>query len=494
MLKKLINIKCIAILSAVFITAVWQILFVVYLPDGDTDAYAHHVIAREIIMNPGNLSVHWVWLPLFHYISAALIIIGAKMQTLRFFNIALTIAISYYTFHYTRKSSGSGKTAFFAFILTIFMPLGILMGTTAQPEPLFSLLFLVFIILFTSKKFILSSLILSFLSLLRYESWSVLFIIGIYTIIMIYKKRSIYLDDFGKNLSVYLNIILPVLAILFWSFLRYPYDGKFMGFIGGTKEFVFDALKLSENNDWGISDVFYDTFHYIFWIPFLFYGLNLFFIIPGLRDTIKNQKWLFIFGLGILAFISLSWIFKSNLGLNRHFTSLIPLYSIIIANGINRITDKNNIHRIDIIKWIYLKKRIPIKNIILFISGIICLFYLTMWLYIWWDIHKDGYPQREEAAVYLNSLNDDRKILCNDAVIEIISNIDYRRFDRFWMDDKDNTRKHIMNITEQHGLIYVVTTDNKLDYFEGLCRIIYKSDFVKNSGRKIIILKSGEEK
>jgi len=40
--------------------AAWRVACVLTGPDVDTDAYAHHMIARAILADPTDLSVHWV--------------------------------------------------------------------------------------------------------------------------------------------------------------------------------------------------------------------------------------------------------------------------------------------------------------------------------------------------------------------------------------------------------------------------------------------------
>ena len=45
--------------------------------DVDTDAYGHFAIARALLHEPANLSVHWVWLPGYHYLVWALLFVTA---------------------------------------------------------------------------------------------------------------------------------------------------------------------------------------------------------------------------------------------------------------------------------------------------------------------------------------------------------------------------------------------------------------------------------
>src|SRR5260370_39001027 len=60
--------------------AAWRIACVAAGPDVDTDAYAHHMIARAILADPRDLACHWVWLPLFHYAQVPLVAVGGTMD------------------------------------------------------------------------------------------------------------------------------------------------------------------------------------------------------------------------------------------------------------------------------------------------------------------------------------------------------------------------------------------------------------------------------
>ena len=53
---------------------------VLYLPDGEADAYGHFGAARALVEDPTNLKVHWVWLPGWHYVLWAMIRCGLSFQ------------------------------------------------------------------------------------------------------------------------------------------------------------------------------------------------------------------------------------------------------------------------------------------------------------------------------------------------------------------------------------------------------------------------------
>ncbi|HEY2513369.1 MAG TPA: hypothetical protein VGI39_21015, partial [Polyangiaceae bacterium] len=42
----------------------------------DTDAPGHLGIARALLSDPTNITLHWVWLPAYHYVLAGLLWLG----------------------------------------------------------------------------------------------------------------------------------------------------------------------------------------------------------------------------------------------------------------------------------------------------------------------------------------------------------------------------------------------------------------------------------
>src|SRR5580692_5844203 len=84
---------------------VWRGACVFAGPDIDTDAYAHHMIARQILADPGDLAVHWVWLPLFHYLQVPFVAAGGTMNGVRWANVLLSAVLPIVLFRYVRVSS-----------------------------------------------------------------------------------------------------------------------------------------------------------------------------------------------------------------------------------------------------------------------------------------------------------------------------------------------------------------------------------------------------
>ena len=214
--------------------AVWRAACVVAGPDIDTDAYAHHMIARAVLSDPFDLAVHWVWLPLFHYLQVPLVALGGTMDFVRWVNVilaaALPVAVYVYVSHTTNlfgvgapnNKPGAAPndkpgaapndkpgaapndkpgaapndkpgaapndkpgtahlglwppqaTALFAALLAAACPISMQIGTTAQPEPLFALLVFGVATAFQFRRDVTAAVLLGAAVLLRYEAWAAL--------------------------------------------------------------------------------------------------------------------------------------------------------------------------------------------------------------------------------------------------------------------------------------------------------------------------------
>jgi len=472
--------------STIIIVAVRQIFFILTIPDADTDAYIHHSIARQIIMYPKDLSIHWVWLPLFHYLSSGAILLGANMETIRFANVFIRALIPILLFFFLFKEHKENNLfiAFVSSFLCALFPIGVLIGTTAQPEPLFALLILLYIISVSNNRIIISSILLSLACILRYEAWAVLFATFLIYIYDVYKNKNSVIN---KNI---LNVLLPGIFILIWALSREPFDGKLFGFLFQTQQFANDALKETNSFQGGFIKIITDLIHYPLFVPAIFTGLSIIFAPFGLPKFHKQNKYFFYSSIGILVFITASWMMKSNLGLNRHFIVLIPFYTTLTAYGILAVS--NYLKRFSD-KFIFLN-RINIKTSISAIVLVSCLIYLVMWLYIWNNNHKEGFPEKKVSAEFIKNLPDGNTIFCNDAIVEIFSEIDFKRFNHTWMENNPAVSDIILQTAKNEGWVYVITTPEKWRNINNIGEKIFQSPINYKTNTTILILKVVKQK
>lgn len=481
MLRAKQNIELLILLSVISFVIIWQFLFIVQLPDGDTDAYAHFIISRDLIRNPYNLSAHWVWLPLFHYIGAFFVFIGTDLEPIRFVNLILWNATPIILFLYLKKKLSDSLIPVIASLLTALSPIGILMGTTAQPEPLFTLMILLFIIAFDNKKYLLSSVLLGFSCMLRYEAWALLAGLCIYYTIQIVRNKSFHIPANGKIFSYYSNVFFPIFLIFIWTLLRFLTEGGWFSFLHGTHEFANDALGEVNSMQGGFWKFINDLFFYPIWIPFIFTGVAVILVPFGFKKFFAENKISFIASLSILIFISISWVMKANLGLNRHFTSLVPFYSLLLAYGFVTVSE-------------YLKKYKLFSSgkLLLFVFALIILFYTSMWLYIWRDINSNNFSEKRDTIEFLKQLNSstpEAVILCNDPMIEVLSGINYRVFNHFWMNEDLETKQCIESLKSGTEIIYIVASAKNEKFFSSFAHKLYESASPDRNGYKILIFK-----
>ena len=112
-----------------------------------------------------------------------------------------------------------------------------------------------------------------------------------------------------------------------------------------------------------------------------------------------------------------------------------------------------------------------------------------MWLYIWQYGFREGYPERKEASEFLRNINSNATIFCNDAILEVFSNIDYRRFNHIWQETTPHIDKIINDEAIKEGEVYVVTSEDKLKNLNGIGKIIFSSNYNKKTNFKVLILK-----
>jgi len=448
--------------------AAWRAACVIAGPDIDTDAYAHHMIARAILADPGDLSVHWVWLPLFHYAQVPLVALGGTMQHVRWANVALTAASPLVLFAYVlrtaRLSEGSRRgtpmppeaIALLAALFSAMSPIVMQMGTTAQPEPLFALVILSVAIAFEDRRYCAGSLLLAAAVMLRYEAWAVLALVA-----------CLHAFDFLSDANRWragaprlAMVALPAALIVAWAALRRPVDGQWFAFLRQTHEFASDALH-EKTLHGGAFALLKDALYYPLVVPIRVLGPAVLVAPFGVARTVREQgaRFVLVFA-ACLGFVSLTWVMHASLGLDRHFVCIVPLYSTFAAQGVAAVAEATA----------RLAKRsfgsagrfgavIGATLALLSVGGLAI--ELNVWMADWRASIERGWPDRVALGAYLRGLPERSVIFCDDATLEILSGLDRRRFDRHWVDDP-HTWELVADAARRHGVAYVATWRRKL--------------------------------
>ncbi len=234
--------------------AAWRGACVLAGPDIDTDAYAHHMIARAILADPTDLAVHWVWLPLFHYLQVPFVALGGTMNGVRWTNVLLSAALPVVLFTYVRGTATRATgdvppdvTALVAALFAAVCPIAMQMGTTAQYEPLFALVTLAIAIAYQRRRYVATAAWLGAGVLLRYEAWAVLAAVSVVSAWETFDDLRRRQRGPGRPAAPYapsasfrpwIAVAVPAALILGWAALRRPVDGKWFGFLGQTHQFA----------------------------------------------------------------------------------------------------------------------------------------------------------------------------------------------------------------------------------------------------------------
>ncbi|HXX70401.1 MAG TPA: hypothetical protein VEK07_24685 [Polyangiaceae bacterium] len=478
---------CTAALAIVLAAlAGWRASCVLAGPDVDTDAYAHHMIARAILGDPGDLAVHWVWLPLFHYLQVPLIALGGTMNDVRWANIAASAALPVMVFLYVRRtiarcgpghaSTSADSTALFASILAASCPIAMQMGTTAQPEPLFAITMFCVAAAFQAERYGMTAAWLTAGVLLRYEAWAALVAISAIIFFSASRDRLSATPATRVTRRAWLAVAAPTALILAWSALRRPVDGSWFGFLSQTHSFANDAMRGKSAIDRTMPGVLADILHYPLFVPARLFGPAIALAPFGIGRTVREQGGRFVSVLlACLVFVSVSWITRSSLGLDRHFVVVVPLYAIFVAQGAAAVGDAVTawMTRLSTIalamssgRW--LAAALAVGSLAW--VGVA----LDRWMTDWRASIERGWPERVAVGAYLRSVPEENTIFCDEATVEILSGLDRRRFDRHWMDDPQ-TWPIVQESATRRGVAYVATWSRKLRGHEGAGSIVFRS-------------------
>ena len=477
---------CVAALTvALTALAAWRALCVLSGPDIDTDAYAHHMIARAILADPRDLAVHWVWLPLFHYLQVPLVLLGGTMDDVRWANVVFAALLPAVLFAYVRRTAyvtvgpfgtSPNVTALMAALLAAACPIAMQMGTTAQPESLFALTTLATAIAFQERRHWLAGAMLGAGVLLRYEAWASLLAVAAFAFVEPACRRLRGFVPDGRAKRAWVTVAIPVGFILIWAVLRRPVDGRWFGFLGQTRAFATDATHEGSSLDAGALGLLGDILHYPVFVPARVMGPALALVPFGVARTVRQQGARFVaVQIACLGFVSLAWVMRSTLGLDRHFVAVSPVYSTFAAQGLATVAEAVTgfFGRFVRPRRAVFAGSVAGCALVVFSLAGLCIS-LGLWMGFWRESIQRGWPERVAVGGYLRSLPPATTIFCDDATVEILSGLDRRRFDRHWIDDP-HTWEIVGDVARARGVAYVATWSRKLRGHDDSGIVVFRS-------------------
>jgi hypothetical protein len=289
---------------------------------GDTgDAVQHFLFAKYAFKHPENLFDHWAK-PFFTLIAAPFAQFGfVGIKIFNTLNATLTLYLTYRIAHKLRLPN-----AWLVFLILATCSQFFTLIFSGLTEHFSALLLVTTIWLFLRKKYVLATLIVSFLPFVRSEG---LLLIGVTTLFLMAEKRWRVLPLLAVGHVVYSLVGWFVFHDLLWIFNRIPYAT--LSAYGHGTWFHF------------IEKLYYGTGL----VPFALWiigSLGALFLIFSRKGTPQYRN---VFGLifgyffALLIAHSAFWYFGifNSFGLSRVMNTVMPEFALISLIGFNFLTD-----------------------------------------------------------------------------------------------------------------------------------------------------------
>jgi hypothetical protein len=148
---------------------------------GGTDNVSHYFIARYAFDNPALFFNSW-GRPLYTILASPFALLG--FGWMKFFNLILGILTAWFSYKIAKKLGL--RPAFLVIILVLFTPLYIIMLPTTLTEVLFSFVLILAIYFFFEERFLLSTVVISFIPFARTEG---IILIPVFIIAILLKRK-----------------------------------------------------------------------------------------------------------------------------------------------------------------------------------------------------------------------------------------------------------------------------------------------------------------
>jgi hypothetical protein len=292
----------------------------------ETDSITHYQLARYAFKYPEFFLNHW-GKPLFTILAAPLSQFGYAGAVA--FNLLCGLLSGWFAYLIARQLGF--RHAWAAIVFTVFTPLYIFIMYTSLTEILFSLVLIVAIYLFVSRRFIWSAVVISLIPFARTEG--VMFVV-LFIPALLWMKQYKSLPFLLAGFVFFSLLGLPYYHDFFWFFTQMPYTtdssllygkGSFWYYfmemdymlnfplliLTGTG-FIFILLNMKKGLQ-NLRDTRYATLYFL--------------IIPSIFGFILAQSFLWWRGMGILAS-------------TRFIACVLPLTAVIAVTGFDWVMEK----------------------------------------------------------------------------------------------------------------------------------------------------------
>lgn len=325
-----------ALLAVTFLAVATRLAATVGTVDVDADAYGHFIVGRRLLENPTDLSVHWVWLPLWHVVHALSDRVGLGFDGVRALSWLASCATVPALFVFVeRECSGlraprleaqeACLAATFAALTVACAPRAIASATSAEPEAVFALLLLLGVDASRRGRAILAGAVFSLAALLRYEAWP--FLAAVWLVARTQHTASV---------AARWTWMLPAFTVLLWCVVHRVSSGQWLWFIRENQRFV--ARTLPELVP-ALPSIERRALWYPVTIPWLEWGaawVSVIFV--GFAQTIRARMVAVVAPAAVLVgFVSFAWVRGQHLGLMRHAVAYMPFYGAAAGVGVLKL-------------------------------------------------------------------------------------------------------------------------------------------------------------
>lgn len=337
--------RAFALVASLVVALAARVIAHAGIPDVDTDAYGHFVVARRMLDAPTDLSVHWVWLPGWHVVHALFDVTGLGFGAVRVFSLGCSLATVALLFWWVERESlaacDRGRTSdrseareraandaamaasTAALALAVARP-AIDAAGSAEPEALFSLLLLGSIVALRERRAVVAGMLAAAAALTRYEAWP-------FVAALVLIER---LDAHGTPLRSRRAFAwaLPLIAIGAWCVLHGAQRGEWLVFIQENRAFVARSLPRLHATlpPWPRRALQYPLI-----LPWAAWGaFPLVLVALGLWQSARRRRWAIVIPPAVLVgFLTYSWLRAQHLGLVRHAVAYMPFYAAAMGIG-----------------------------------------------------------------------------------------------------------------------------------------------------------------
>ncbi|MFO0610862.1 MAG: hypothetical protein U0324_47305 [Polyangiales bacterium] len=321
--------------AAVAYTSVLRLRLIAAGPDADVDAYDHFHIGMRLASERTDITVHWVWLPLWHFVDAAVFALGGGIRHVRLLAVALTAASAFALTELLRRHLAARPTAapwlaeaervvpFAAGVAFALWPLNLRGGASAEPEALFQLLLLAAALAWQAERSVATSVALSLAAMLRYEAWPAVAAFG-----------GLWLAE-RRTARASLAWAMPAVLVAVWCVAHRLATGQWLRFLADNRAYVELAWREFHFDTRDLPRLHQPALWYAVKLPIVALREWAVWLAPGLVwIACRGPRALTAPSLALLATVTVVWVTRRNLGLDRHFAALVPAYATMAAAGL----------------------------------------------------------------------------------------------------------------------------------------------------------------